>query len=308
MMAVSCPLPNILTRDTVAFMYSAIVRTSLIVFLFSIAPGAALADVVSELHIGTDGVFSAKNLVVTQKAGTNLFARATWGQAFVRTTLLLNASTTITKKHGESAVVADIREGDRIDVDGALSSGAEGLIITVRTLRDHALLRDGKTLSGTIKSISGSDTFVLTNKTFGTTTIFVPSSVSIVQGARTITTFDLRAGQKILTASGSYDYATNTLTVNVLEVYQDPSLFKGKNFEGTLERIDGTTLPAVLVVKINGSSYTVYLSGSTSVLSKSKAPTKLSRFVVGDTVRLFGTIRKTNLSEIDAEVVRDVNF
>lgn len=280
----------------------------MVVTLF-VVPGAAMADVVSELNINPTGLFSAKNLVVMQKAGTNIFARATWGQAFVRTTLLLNASTTITKKHGESAVAADIREGDRIDVEGALSSGAEGLIITVRTLRDHALLRDGKTLSGTIASVAGgNDTFILNNKTFGTTTISVPSSVSIVQGARTITTADLRTGQKVLIASGTYDYAANTLTVNVLEIYQDPSVFKGRNFEGTLERIDATTLPTILTVRVGGSLYTVYLSGSTSVLSKSKVPAKLSRFMVGDTVRLFGTVRKTNLAEIDAEVIRDLQF
>lgn len=278
-------------------------------FVLVCAPVVVSADVVSELRIGTDGVFSGKNLVVMQKAGNNIFARATWGQAFVRTTLLLGSETVITKRHGESATVADVREGDRVDVDGTLSSGAESLIVTVKRIRDNTLLRDDKTLSGTILSVNkAASTFVLKNKSFGTTTVSVPSSFAIIKGARTIFFPDIAVGDTVLSTSGSYDHGTNTLSATTLEIYQNPAFFKAKNFEGTLETIGATTLPTTLSVRVGSASYTVYLAPNTKLLTKTKTSANLSRFVVGDTVRFFGAIRKTNLSEVDAEVVRDLNF
>lgn len=274
-----------------------------------LAPAVVAADIVSELHINPNGTFSAKNLVVTQKSGNNLFARATWGQAFVRTTLLLSGSTTVTKMHGEQAGVADIKEGDRIDVEGTLSSGAEGLIIAVRSVRDTTLLRDEKTLSGTISRTDGTAlTFVLKNKPFGTTTVSVPASLEIKKGARIIQFADLTVGDKVLSATGSYDYTSNILSATALEIYQDPAVFKSRNFEGALESVAATTLPTTLLVRVGSTTYTVYVHSGASLLSKAKSPTTLSRFVVGDRVRFFGAVRKTNLLEIDAEVVRDMNF
>jgi hypothetical protein len=59
---------------------------------------------------------------------------------------------------------------------------------------------------------------------------------------------------------------------------------------------------------IDGTTYTVHLSAKTSVLNTAKKPANLVRFVVGDTVRLFGAIRKDSLTTIDAEVIRDLAF
>jgi tRNA(Ile2) C34 agmatinyltransferase TiaS len=44
------------------------------------------------------------------------------------------------------------------------------------------------------------------------------------------------------------------------------------------------------------------------VLNNAKKKTTLSRFVVGDTVRMYGSIRQNNLSEIDVDTIRDLAF
>ena len=85
-------------------------------------------------------------------------------------------------------------------------------------------------------------------------------------------------------------------------------MFAPRNFEGTLKSISGTTLPATLVVTVSGTDYTVYLAKTTVVLKKNRSAATLGRFVVDDTVRFYGAIRQANFTEIDAEIVRDLNF
>jgi hypothetical protein len=43
-------------------------------------------------------------------------------------------------------------------------------------------------------------------------------------------------------------------------------------------------------------------------MSKNKAATTLQRFTVGDMVRFYGSVRQTNLREIDSEVIRNISF
>lgn len=272
-------------------------------------PVVAMAGVGSEIHLTPDGAFSAKRIVIVQKAGPNLFTRATWGQAFVRLTVLANKSTVITKNHGEVMTIADLKEGDLLDVDGTLASGADTLLVNPTSIRDISLEQESKTLSGTIASIDRSAlSFTLSNKTFGDTKVIMGASTPIGKGARSIAFADLAVGDTVLSASGTYDYTTNVLGAALIQVYQSKAIFTPRNFEGKLKSISGTTLPAMLTVTVGGTDYSVYLTPQSSVLRKSKAPAMLSRFVVGDTVRFYGAIRQTNLSEIDASIVRDMEF
>ena len=93
-----------------------------------------------------------------------------------------------------------------------------------------------------------------------------------------------------------------------MEVYQDKAVFKAQNFQGTLKSLSGTALPASAVITVGKSDYTVYLPASAKVMSKNRAATTLQRFTAGDTVRFYGSIRQTNLQEIDAEILRNLNF
>ena len=272
-------------------------------------PALALAADSSQLTITPQGTLSAKNLTLLQKSGTNLFTRAYWGNAFIRVTVLIGTSTVIVKNYGEKATVANIAQGQALDVEGTLASGADSLIVNATNIRVLSLVTESKTIAGKVQSINPSAlSFVLPNATFGATTVIVSASVPITKGARSIEFVDIAAGDKILSASGTYDYSNNTLMARSLEVFQDKTMFTPRNFEGTLKSISGTTLPVSAVITVGGTDYTIYLAAKASVLKKNKSAASLARFVVGDTVRFWGGIRQTNFIEIDAEIIRDLNF
>lgn len=280
---------------------------SMVAGLCLLAPLSASA-LSSEIHFAADGTFSAKNILVYQKAGGNLFCRGTWDTAFIRFVVITSPSTVITKDHGERATAADIADKDIISVEGKLATGGDSIVVNASSIEDSSLQTSTKSLSGTVSKIdTASRTLTLATKDFGSVSVSV-GGASITKGVRTITLGDISAGDKITAASGVYDYSTNTLTATSLEVYQDKTVFAPRNFQGTLKSISGTTLPVTLVVSAEGKDYTVYVPASGAVLKSSRAAASLSRFLAGDTVRFYGTVRPTNLSEVDAEVIRDLNF
>ncbi|MBI5470410.1 hypothetical protein HY968_03800 [Candidatus Kaiserbacteria bacterium] len=280
-----------------------------ILILAFLVPIISHAEVISDVRIGTDGKFVAKNLTVMQKSGNNLFCRATWGQSYVRVTLLMNAATVVTKNHGESALASEITYGDIIDAEGTLSTAADNLTVIPTSIRDTTLDTASKTISGTVTNVyPAASSFVLVSKESATTTVLVSSGTIITKGARQISLADIAAHDKILSVKGDYDYQGRALSANEIRVYQDQNIFAAKNFQGTLSSVSGTGLPSTLTVKVEGTNYTVYLSATSMVLNKAKSPASLSRFVAGDTVRFFGKIRASDLSAVDAEVLRDLNF
>jgi len=286
-----------------------LVLTAVLLAVFSATTVYAASP--SDIHIKPDGTFSATNVVVYQKAGTsNFFSRVTWGDAYVRVTVLANKDTVITKAHGETATVGDIREKDVLDVEGKLSSGEGALTINATRIRDTSLQVESKTLSGTVVGVNpDNSSFVLSNQTFGaTTTVILSSSVPIQKGARAISLGDISSGDRILSVSGSYDYPKNAFSATSMEVYQDKTMFTARNFQGTLKSISATILPATLTVEVGTTDYTVYIAEGSDIWNSRRKPASLSRFVAGDTVRFYGTIRETNFEEIDAEIVRDLNF
>lgn len=263
----------------------------------------------SELHLNADSVFSAKNLFVIQKSGTVIYTRAKWGQTFVRVTVFTDKNTVLTKKYGGVASVNDIKEGDLLNIEGVLAVGADEVVVTAKKVKDLSLQSEPKNLLGTVRSINGNgNSFVLKNTAFGSTTIAISSSTILKKGVRTITLGEVAVGDKVLSASGMYDYKTNILSATSTEFYQDKTVFNPRNFSGTLKEISGTTLPASLTVFVGNTTYTVFLTEKTLLFNKTKKATSLSRFVTGDKVRFYGKIRQTSLTEIDAEVVTDLNL
>ncbi|MEK7109543.1 MAG: DUF5666 domain-containing protein [Patescibacteria group bacterium] len=282
-------------------------------FFFAATPAFALTAQagapLSELHITAEGKFSAKNVVVLQKSGTTLFCRGTWGNAFVRITVLTTPDTIpalILRNHGGTTTVEEIQQGDLISVEGSLVPAADSLQINAKKIVDYSLNKEPKNVAGVIKSL-GSGSFVLPNKTFGNTAVTVGTS-TITKGVRTISFGELAAKDKVLSVSGTYDYAQNTLAADSITIYQDKSVFNPRTFEGAVRSISGTALPASLVIDTPTASYTVYLPAGAQVLSKNRAPVELSRFAPGDKVRVYGSVREDNLATIDASIVRDLNF
>lgn len=264
----------------------------------------------SELNVGADGVFSAKNLLIYQTAGSAIYARAVWGQSFVRLTVLVSTSGTTTKlvkEHGGTASMSDLKAGDLIDVVGSLQNGADTLLVNADSVSDHALNTESKDASGIIKSVSG-NTFTMTDKKLGAITVEVGSS-TITKGVRTISAAELAKGDKVLSVSGAYDYSSQTLSAfGGIAVWQDPSVFKAKTFVGVLKQLPGASLPTSLILSTNNGDYQVFLGSSTKVINRAYGATQLNRFAAGDTVRVYGAIREDNLANIDASIVRDINF
>ncbi|MDO8561423.1 MAG: hypothetical protein Q7S05_01200 [bacterium] len=289
---------------------SAQISLGAILFL-TLGAGAAYAASPSDIHITPDGKFSATNVVVFQKAGTsNFFSRVTWGDAYVRVTVLAQKDTVITRAHGEPMTSNDIREKDVLDVEGRLSSGEGALVIKATKIRDTSLQIESKRISGTVASVNtGNSSLILSNNIFGATTtvILLPSAI-IQKGVRTIALGEVFPGDTVLSASGAYDYTKNAFSTSLIEIYQDKKMFTPRNFEGKLKSISATALPATLVATIGNADYTVYIAEGSSVLNSSRKPASLSRFVAGDVIRLYGAIRQANFGEIDASIVRDLNF
>ena len=59
---------------------------------------------------------------------------------------------------------------------------------------------------------------------------------------------------------------------------------------------------------IDGKVYTVNLAQTTLVLNKVRSAALLSRFVVGDTVRIYGRIEEVDEPIIDAEILRNISL
>jgi len=280
-----------------------------VLFVVMFALPARAANTPSEISIKPDGTFFATNVVVMQKsekAGTNLFSRVTWGNVFLRVTVLA-ASAKITKNNGGGAAVEDIQVGDILSVKGTLAPGADSLVINALEVRDLSLNVESKNVSGIIKTLNVSlNNFTLTDKKLGAITVVAPYNIQ--KGARTISIGELAFGDKVLSASGTFDYSTKTFTASDMEVYQDKLVFKAQNFQGTLKSLSGTALPTTAVITVGKTDYTVYLAASAKVMSKNKALTTLQRFTAGDTVRFYGAVRQANLQEIDTTLIRNLNF
>ncbi len=272
----------------------------------------AYAAPASEVHITPDGKFTAKNVVVTQKSenGTTFFGRITWGNVFLRVTVLTtpnNVLAKITKNNGGAATYADVKEGDILSVEGTLTPGADSLLIGATSVIDYSLNVEGKDISGIIKSLNRELNIVtLTDKKLGVIKVVPPYNIQ--KGVRTITTSELAVGDKVLSASGTFDYSTKTFTATTMEVYQDKAVFNPKNFEGKLKSLSGTTLPTTAVITVGKVDYTVYFAANTTVMSKNKSASTLARYTVGDSVRFYGSIRPANLSEIDSDSLRNLSF
>ena len=90
-------------------------------------------------------------------------------------------------------------------------------------------------------------------------------------------------------------------------VYIDPTIFLPRNFQGILQAVSGDN-PPVLTVNTEGKNYSVMLTSSTQILNNARNSVSLKRYLVGDTVRLYGAIRQAEDPIIDAQIVRDIDL
>lgn len=281
--------------------------------LFIATPFFALADAKSEIRIDTSGNIVAKNIKVTMIAQPGIskffYTRALWENVFIRMTVLTDDKTVITKNHGEKAGVFDIKEGDILNIEGHFPMSADTLNIMATNITDLSLEKEEKEISGVVTAISTtSPGFIIKTQRGNIIRVNVGNNTSIVKGARMINQAEVHVGDAVLSIKGTFDYQTYIIEATNIEIHQDMSIFKPKNYSGTLKFISATALPSVFTVTVDGKDYAVYLPGKTIIMNKTRKTIDLTRFVLGDSIRFYGTLRQTDLSAIDVEVVRNMNF
>jgi len=263
-----------------------------------------------EIQINKFGKISVVGAKVMQFAGSTIYARVIWDSAFIRLLLKTDQSTKITRRYGESIKVSDIKIGDYITIDGVLESNADSLSIITSSITDLSDQTQQNAFSGTVTAINNSLTnFTLEDKNFGPINVNINESTQIILGSRTVNMAHIKVGDKILSASGVYNYANKTLTAKNIKIHIDLSIFKSKNHTGILKTIPGKTLPTTMVITIKSNDYLVNLSADTQIINNKRKTTALSRFLEGDTIVLYGNIRESDDLVIDnVLIVRDASL
>lgn len=262
-----------------------------------------------EVHISDDGKVTVQGAEVIQIAGTTFYTRVTVLGSMIRFVIKTDNNTALSRRFGGDISSADIRVGDFLSIEGTLEATYNSLSVKAQTVKDWSIEKETNRFSGTVVSISPAlDSFSLLTKDRGAVSVLISSSTSITKGVRTIGVAELAPKDKILDVDGVYSNIEKTLEAHNISVYQDPKVFAPRNFEGTLVQIGGVAPPTTLTLSVGGKEYTVSVPFATSILSKNKKPTVLSRFVTGDTIRVYGAIRQSNLSIIDIEVIRNLNL
>lgn len=275
--------------------------------LLMLIPMAAQA-ISSEIHVTKDGKASVSSAKIMQSAGNTFYARLYWGDAFVRLTIKTNSSTIFLRGTGEGTTIAEIKEGDLLDISGELQSQSDTLTIIASLIKNSSVQKEQTTLSGTVTGINlSARQFKLSNKDRGVITVTTATTTQFIKGNRTLDLEHVRVGDRIIKTAGDYDLSSRTLVAHAVMTYLDPSLFKPRNFVGKLIETPSPTDTSIKIT-ISDTPFTVFISGTTTILRNNKSATTLQRFVTGDTIRLYGTRREVDEPIIDAEIIRNTNL
>lgn len=262
----------------------------------------------SEMHLTKDGAASISQAKVMQIAGNTLFARLYWSDAFIRFTIKTNSSTKFFRGTGEKTTISEIKEGDILDVTGTLETGTDTLNLVATSIKNSSVQKGQATLSGTVTNIDLSQRqFIMSTKDNGDVTIKTGISTPFLKGTRTLSIGDLHVGDTITKTSGDFDYTAKILITDKVSIYTDMSIYKPQNYTGKLTEtpVSGATSIKITVGK---TIYTVYFNDKTSIMRANRSAATLARFVVGDSIRFYGTRREIDDPIIDAEVIRNTDL
>jgi hypothetical protein len=268
-------------------------------------------DVETQISIDKLGTVSLKGARIVQIAGSNMFVTTSWGSAKIRWVIVASKDTTLTRRFGGATSINEFDIDEYINVTGTMyGSGGDSLVIKATSIKNWSKENEPGEFSGTIANIDfGKKTFTLIVPDAPNVLVTAPPSLSVKKGARSISFGDLANGDRVLSTGGTFNVIDRSLAIDRIEIFQEQSIFVPRNFQGTLKNISATTLPTTATIRAEGKDYTVYLSEKTIISNKLKEKASLQRFLVGDTVRLYGAIRKTNLTEIDnVEVFRNIDL
>lgn len=282
--------------------------TTLGIFIM-LAPFGVAHALSSEVHIATDGKATVSSAKVIQIAGSTLFARLYWGDAFMRITIKTNSTTKFLRATGEATTFAEVSVGNLLDVTGTLEPQSDTLNIIASSVRNSSVQKEQSTLSGAVTGIDLSlRQFTLSNKERGIVTVKTTSSTQFLKGSRTLDLEHLRVGDSVTKASGDYDIPSKILSAQSVTTYIDLALYKPRLFIGKLAETPASANATSIKINANGAVFTVFLGDKTTIMRNDKSATTLGRFVAGDTIRLYGTRRESDDPAIDAEVIRNTNL
>lgn len=271
-------------------------------------PLQAVYALSSEIHVTKDGKASVTSAKVMQTAGNTFFGRLYWGDAFIRFTIKTNSSTKFSRATGEATTIAEIKDGDLLDVAGELQSQSDTLTLIASSIKNSSVQKEQTTLSGNVKSVDLLNRkFTLYSKERGEVSVNISTSTQFIKGNRTLDLEHVRVGDSVTRTSGDYDIPSKTLSAQSVTTHIDMALFKPRLFIGKLAEVPSIDSKSIKIT-VGDVLFTVYLSDKTTILKNNRASTTLQRFVAGDTIRLYGTRREVDEAIIDAEVIRNVNL
>lgn len=289
----------------------------LLVFLFplfvtaeTMAQPAVLQNIVDtdfrpEIIVNKEGKVSLRNLKITQIAGTTLFTRLVWGDMFLRLTVKTNDKTKYYRRYGESTTLKELNVDDYLNIEGTLEAGGSSFNVVAKDIADLTVLKQANSLNGNIGKITDDKTFVLYSPNYGPVTVKLMQGAEITKGSLKVALSGLKAGERVLSASGEYNHADKTLSATAVTVYIDTKQFEPRNYDGKIIEIVNDTL---IKAKVEGKDYDIKLDSKTILLNVKRNSLSLKRFVAGDDIKLYGATSESAPTTIEAEVVRNLSL
>ncbi|MFA6552132.1 MAG: hypothetical protein WCT19_01370 [Candidatus Paceibacterota bacterium] len=266
-------------------------------------------DTIPEVHIDKTGKVSVQGAKVMQKAGTSYYVRLIWSESYIRILVKTAPGAEVVRRFGAIMSPTEINPGDYLNIDGEIESGSDSFIVKASKIRDLSDQKEMDEFSGTVNSFGTSTPGFLLNTQFqGIINVNVGTSTVIIKGSRMINLSSVHIGDKVSKIVGVFNHGNNTINATSMVVYVNMNTFKSRNFQGVLKTSPGNSLPATFIATIEGVDYTVNLQAGSDVWNNKRKTVVLSRFVVGDTIRLYGSIQESDSPIINASIVRNLDL
>src|SRR3989344_5604752 len=221
----------------------------------------------------------------------------------------VTASTVIVRRYNGKSTLTEFAPADDVEVWGAASDSGN---IKAKVLKNHSIyLTNTKGVFGNIKSIdAANNTFVFNWKDKDYNVKVDAKTKIIIPGIKANAKLaDLKVGDR---AQGRAEYSSLTKTylakhiVVVRRAGVDllKKAAKTVNKTGTISKIEGTVLPAVLKATKDGKIYKINVTSKTVITRKHFGKSDLSEFKVGDKIRVIGKYN-ANTMTITALVLKN---
>lgn len=270
---------------------------------------ARRAGTTLEIHVTDSGKVLVRGAKVTGVTGSVVTATTAWGNAVATWTVNTGSTTQLVRRYGGAMTsLSEITIGDFVSFSGTIATGATSpFVVDAKVLKDWSIQKKNATFEGTITSVDGANSsFVLTSNNRGAVTVKVATTTEIKKDSTSGTFADIIAGLRV-TATGLYNNVNSTLEATHVKVKTaNPVQTQATTIEGTLVSLAGTTAPTTFTMQSRGTTYTVSVATTTSVLNRNWLSATLSQFVVGNTVRVYGVINPD--ATVQATVVRNTSI